>query len=259
MSENAQELVKVVAELLPDQGTALASRVGPEAMKKAQEIEAVLVPQFNASPLYAPLWQQFEAAPADTTPLLVGAVQMLLKADAALARRLDTLLAEYRQLAAPAASHTVNTGGGAYIGGNVSLSGGSFVGRDQRNVTITGNGNVMGDHSHATVTYTSGMGGDQAAALFAQALALARQQPVAVRDELEAAVETAQEETAQGEEADKRLLSKMLDVLLEKGPDILEVVIDAILNPAAAAGKGAKLLAKQAQEALARKQPGGAR
>jgi len=256
MSEKAEELVKVVAELLPNQGTALAEHVNPAALDKAREIKEVLVPQFNASPLYAQLWQQFEAAPADTTPLLVGAVQMLLNANAALASRLDTLLAEYRQIAVPAASQTVNTGGGAYIGGNVSLSGGSFVGRDQRNVTITGNGNVMGDHSHATVTYTSGMTGDQVAVLFAQALALARQQPAAVREDLEAAVETAQEETAKGEAADKGLLSKMLDVLLEKGPDILEVVIEAILNPAAAAGRGVKLLAKQAQEALAGKRSG---
>ncbi len=156
-------------------------------------------------------------------------------------------------------STVINTGGGAYIGGNVSLSGGSFVGRDQRNVTITGDGNVIGDHSRATVIKHSGMESDQVMALFARALALARQKPEPVREDLEVAVETVKEETEKGEAADKSLLSKMLDVLLEKGPDILEVVIEAILNPAAAAGKGAKLLAKQAQEVLAKKQPGGAR
>ncbi len=53
-------------------------------------------------------------------------------------------------------------------------------------------------------------------------LALAQQQqPEEVREEVEAAVEIAQEETAAGEDADKRLLSKALDVLLEKGPDIV--------------------------------------
>ena len=44
---------------------------------------------------------------------------------------------------------TVNTGGGAYIGGKVSTGGGKFVGRDA--VTIIGDGNVLGDHSRATV------------------------------------------------------------------------------------------------------------
>ena len=42
----------------------------------------------------------------------------------------------------------VNTGGGAYIGGDVKV-GQDFVGRDQ--IIITGDGNVVGDHSSATV------------------------------------------------------------------------------------------------------------
>jgi hypothetical protein len=46
-------------------------------------------------------------------------------------------------------STDVNTGGGAYVGGNITVSGGGFVGRDQ--IEITGNGNVIGDHSRATV------------------------------------------------------------------------------------------------------------
>jgi len=126
---------------------------------------------------------------------------------------------------------TVNTGGGAYVGGSVT-TGGDFVGRDK-------------------ITTTGGVPGDAVAQLFAQALALAQQQqPEDVREEVEAAVEIAQEETEAGEDADKRLLSKALDVLLERGPDILELVLNAILNPAAAAGKGAKMLANQAKSAL---------
>ena len=42
----------------------------------------------------------------------------------------------------------IDTGGGAYIGGDVK-AGGDFVGRDQ--VIITGDGNVVGDQSSATV------------------------------------------------------------------------------------------------------------
>jgi len=142
---------------------------------------------------------------------------------------------------------TINTGGGAYVGGSVT-AGGDFVGRDK--TTITGDGNVIGNNNCVSVTKSSGVSGDVVAQLFAQALALARQQPEAVREDVESAVETAQEETGAGEDADKRLLSKALDVLLEKGPDILELVLSAILNPAAAAGKGAKMLANQAKSAL---------
>ena len=43
---------------------------------------------------------------------------------------------------------SIDTGGGAYIGGDVK-AGGDFVGRDQ--VIITGDGNVVGDQSSATV------------------------------------------------------------------------------------------------------------
>lgn len=145
------------------------------------------------------------------------------------------------------ADTTVNTGGGAYVGGSVTASG-DFVGRDK--TTGTGDGNVSGDSNRVSVNKPVGMSGETVAQLFAQALALAQQQPADARDEIEAAVETAQEETAAGEDADKRLLNKALDVLLERGPDILELVLNAILNPAAAAGKGAKMLAKQARAAL---------
>lgn len=83
-------------------------------------------------------------------------------------------------------------------------------------------------------------------ALFDQALSLARQKPPQVREDLEAAVETVQEEAEASEDADKRLLNKALDMLLEERPDVLE----AVLNPAAAVGKGTQMLAKQAKKSL---------
>jgi len=132
----------------------------------------------------------------------------------------------------------------------MTVSGGDFVGRDK--IAITGDGNVVGDHSRATVIKRTGMAGDEVAMLFDRALALARRKPPEVREDLEAAVETAQEETQKGDAADKGLLNKALDVLLDKGPDILELVLDAILNPAAAAGKGARMLAKQARGTVRR-------
>jgi len=164
-----------------------------------------------------------------------------------LAGKLDELLLAYRQAVSSGVTTTINTGGGAYVGGSVT-TGGDFVGRDR--TMISGDGNVIGDGNRVAVTKSGGVPGDAVAQLFAQAQALAQQQPPVVREEVEAAVETAQEETEAGEEADKRLLSKALDVLLEKGPDILELVLNAILNPAAAAGKGAKMLANQAKSAL---------
>lgn len=45
-------------------------------------------------------------------------------------------------------SQSIDTGGGAYVGGDVKV-GRDFVGRDQ--ITIAGDGNVVGDQSSATV------------------------------------------------------------------------------------------------------------
>ncbi len=227
----AREIVEVVGELVLDDGAGLERERGPQALAVARRIEAALVPYVAANPGYAALWQQFRAAPRQQAPILAGLLQVVLSADAALARRMDDLLAQYRR-AAGASGTRVHTGGGAYISGSVSTGGGDFVGRDQ------------------TVVKHAGVGAEQVAALFEQALGLARQKPPPVREDLEAAVETAQEETGAGDDADKRLLSKALDVLLDKGPDVLEIVLDAILNPAAAAGKGAKMLAKQARRSL---------
>jgi hypothetical protein len=50
----------------------------------------------------------------------------------------------------------VDTGGGAFVGGNVHTAGGKFVGRDD--VTIIGDGNVVGDRSQATVIKQANQG-----------------------------------------------------------------------------------------------------
>jgi len=248
MSVKAQEIVNVLAEVVPEGGATLA----PAAREKAQVIQAEIVPRLEANPLTAQAWHGFQADPQSGAAILASALQLLLAADVALAQKLELLIAAYNQAARPTGgtTSTINTGGGAYIGGGVTTSGGDFVGRDK--VQITGDGNVVGDHSSATVIQQSN---DMAsvAAIFEKALTLAKQQPVEVREDVEAAVETAKEEAEKGEGADKSLLNKALDVLLDKGPDVLELVLDAILNPGTAAGKGAKMLAKQARGALEKK------
>ena len=151
----AQEIVEVVGELVPDDGVALEQAHGPQALAVAQQMQATLVPRLEGDPAYAPLWRAFRAAPLQQAPALAGVTQVLLAADAALARRLDALLEEYRQ-AKGASGTTIRTGGGAYVGGSVTVHGGDFVGRDKREVHITGDGNVVGDGSSATVVKRTG-------------------------------------------------------------------------------------------------------
>jgi len=242
----------VVGELVVDDGKTLGQHHGSHALAVARDMKTELASRLQEDEMHAMIWQQFRNTPEARASYLVTALEELLSADAALAQRLDALLEQY-QRATQTVDRQVNTGGGAYVGGSVSVEGGSFVGRDKRTVSITGDGNVIGDRSRATVTKRTGLGADEVQALFGQALKLARQKPPEVREDLEAAVETVQEEAEAGEEDDKRLLNKALDVLLEEGPDVLEIVLNAVLNPAAAAGKGARMLAKQAKKSLAKK------
>ena len=151
----AQEIVEVVGKLVPDDGVALDQAHGPQALAVARQMEAELVPCLEGDPAYAPLWWAFRAAPLQQAPALAGVLQVLLAADAALARRLDALLERYRQ-AKGASGTTIRTGGGAYVGGSVTVHGGDFVGRDKREVHITGDGNVVGDGSSATVVKRTG-------------------------------------------------------------------------------------------------------
>jgi hypothetical protein len=248
----AQEIIELIGELVVDDGKTLEQKHGSRALAVARGVETALASRLEDNPAYALIWQQFQSAPQQQAPALAGILQVLLSADSALAQRLDALLEQY-QRATQSADRQVDTGGGAYVGGSVSVEGGDFVGRDKRTVSITGDGNVVGDHSRATVTKRKGLGAEEVQALFDQALDLAHQKPPEVREDLEAAVETVQEEAEAGEDADKSLLNKALDVLLEEGPDVLEIVLEAVLNPAAAAGKGARMLAKRAKKSLAKK------
>lgn len=255
MTEQAEQIVNVLAEVVSDEGTTLRQRHGPAALATAEKIRGELVPRLKENTGYASLWQQFQADPVGQAEILAAIIKSVLDTNAALARRMNSLLDEFHR--ATGESKTVNTGGGAYVGGNVEVTNGDFVGRDKRTTTITGDGNVVGDHSSSSVVKRTGLGVDEVGALFDRAMELARQQPPEVREDLEAAVETVQEETEAGEAADKSLLNKALDVLLEEGPDVLEIVLEAVLNPAAAAGKGARMLAKQAQKSLAKKRKQG--
>ncbi len=259
MPTREQEIVEIIGTVAQDPGAALALPAGREA----RAIQEAVAETLAHHPDYRQNWTQFQARPEAHRPIMIGVLQVILAEDPALARRLEELLARYREALAAGRQETrtvtasgerniaaggdirdntvtmgdtIDTGGAAHVGGNVTVTHGDFVGRDQKKKMY------------------HGVQDETVARLFEHALDLARQQPPAVRDDVAAAVETVKEEI-ESEDADKRLLSKMLDLLLDKAPDILELVVEAILNPAAAAGKGARALAKQARAALQKQRP----
>ena len=241
MNTQEQEIITVVGELLPDDGASLAQQHGPQALTVAREMESALTPVLEANPAYAPLWQQFRADPQTLAPALAGVLQVLLAADAALARRLDALLAQYRQAARPATN--VNTGGGAYVGGSVTVERGDFVGRD--NINISGDGNVIGNNSRSTV-FKQSADPEALARAFGQIYAAVAAHPAtspADKADMKAELEEVEQELAKGEAADEDFLTRHLRNVGRMAPDILEVALATIASPVAGLGLVAKKVA----------------
>jgi len=125
----------------------------------------------------------------------------------------------------------VNTGGGAYIGGDVTIRGGGFVGRDQ--VTITGDGNVVGDHSRATVIKRTG-GRDLIARAFQRLYALlAARSDIFLEDkaDLRAELKDLEAEIGKGSRAREIALKRHFRNIGRISPDFLNLVLAAFLDP----------------------------
>ena len=124
----------------------------------------------------------------------------------------------------------IDTGGGAYIGGDVEVKDGDFVGRDQYK--------------------TVGLSGPEIAALFQPIYAAIEARPntpAQDRADMAAEVEEIQAEVAKGDEADEGFLARRLRNLKRMAPDILEVVLATLANPLAGLGKVAEKVAKKMQ------------
>ncbi|MFL7791007.1 MAG: CHAT domain-containing protein [Anaerolineae bacterium] len=139
----------------------------------------------------------------------------------------------------------VNTGGGAYIGGDVSV-GGDFVGRDQIShhevhgdqITVGdvsgGTGIAIGRGAQATVTQTQGLSGDEIAKLFQsvyQKIEARPEDPDVDKEEVTETVKKIEAEAAKGEEANPNKVERWLKTLGTMAPDILEVTAACLVNP----------------------------
>ncbi len=131
-------------------------------------------------------------------------------------------------------STVINTGGGAYIGGNVSTGGGAFVGRDQHNVTITGDGNVIGDHSRSTVIKSG-----QAQAMVTQvfqgfyvAVAVRPDLSSEDKEDLRADLESLAADLSSGRSVDEERLARQLRTIGRVDALTQSQVLGVLANPA---------------------------
>jgi hypothetical protein len=246
MTTEAEQIVKVLAEIVPDGGAAL----NPQALAHAQAIRGEVVPRLEANELTAQAWQTFQQSAQAAA--LIPAVQLLLGVDAALAARLDALLQAYQQAQQPVGKqetrtvtasgersvaiggdardnefnmgNRIDTGGGAYIGGGVTVSGGDFVGRDK----------IVQQATDAVAL----------AQAFGELYARIQQLPPAQRTQAQQEITTLQQEvTAQGEQVSESFVRERLRNLQRMAPDILDVVVATFANPVAGAGMVIKKIA----------------
>jgi hypothetical protein len=246
MTKQAEQIVNVLAEVVPDEGTTLKQRHGHAALSAAQKIQGEVAPRLKTKPMYTAAWEEFQQQPEAAAPMLETAIGMLLKADVALAQRLDSLLNKFRE--ATGESTTVNTGGGAYVGGGVKVTNGDFVGRDKRTTTITGDGNVVGDHSSSRVVKQQGADAAALARAFADFYTAVQQQPdLPPRDkaDVQAELEEVETELQKGEKANEGFIRRRLRNVQRMAPDIYDVVLTTFGNPIAGLGLVAKKIAEK--------------
>ncbi|MCL4300583.1 MAG: hypothetical protein KJ077_32905 [Anaerolineae bacterium] len=218
--------------------------------------------------------QRYLANPADHQASLREALVDLLKEDRGLVARLDALLARYEQAAKerpaqPGTSYKatlkgsgaiaqgpgakavgaggvmvggnvggrvvtgsqnriINTGGGMYNEGSINTGGGDFVGRDQ----------------------ITGITGAELAQLFQtvyQRIETRPADPNVDKEEVKETVQKIEQEAKKGEEANPTKVERWLKTLKEMAPDIGDVTIACLTNPAAGVAMVIKKIAEKAQ------------
>ena len=194
--------------------------------------------------MYDGIWREFRQEPEQAAPMLKTALDMLLGANAALAAQLETLLKAYRQ--ATGASTEINTGGGAYVGGNVEVQNGDFVGRDS--IRVAGDGTIFGDHGRATVIKQQGADATAIAQAFADLYTTVARQPDLAPDDkndIQAELQEVETEIKKGQSADEGFIRRRLRSIQSMAPDIYDVIITTFANPVAGLGMVAKKVAEK--------------
>lgn len=143
----------------------------------------------------------------------------------------------------------VNTGGAAYIRGNVTVGSGDFVARDKitygdevrgdkikgDKITIgnmTGNtGVAIGSHARNNTTVSTGTTSVALEQLFAPLLAFAQVAPPAERANVLAAVQTIQSEATRGAQADDRRLARAIEALVALLPAAAGILTFILQQP----------------------------
>ncbi|MGC1377585.1 MAG: phosphotransferase [Anaerolineales bacterium] len=149
----------------------------------------------------------------------------------------------------------VNTGGGAYIGGNLNLQNGDFVGRDKVDNSIkvgdisNSSGVAIGHGAQVNLTQNSGATLDEIARVFALIREKASQEKdSAKKEDALQAVDKLKAEAERGEQAEEGRVQRWFSFLAEASADAWDVAVASLSNPALGLGTAFRKIVQRAKE-----------
>jgi len=226
---DSEELAKVVSALLVPtlpyliRGARQAgTTIREEASKQAQRLWAVVKPKIDETPSGSSAAADVADAPEDLDAQAAFRLQLrkLLAQDPAFLEELSQVWRETGQAAGRGGKRVVTVGGG------VSSS-----------AVVAGDSNTLITGTQVTHNVQERMQGAEAPleVLFTLALSAVQSRepdPDVDREEIEQIVRRLQDEVARGEQANLARFDRWLRFLAEMAPDVLEVVVPRLLDPA---------------------------
>ncbi len=94
------EVVRVMRDYIEEDGARLEQTYGPEAVLAAADMKELLAERLTEESAYGALWERFEADPEAVGVELVGALEAMIEADPALAKRLNEFIEAFHQVQA---------------------------------------------------------------------------------------------------------------------------------------------------------------
>jgi hypothetical protein len=245
-----QTVVRILGQFMQDDEATLERRYGPQAVALAQELESMLAIRLREESPYATLWQQFESQPQTAAAGLTGALEALVEADPALARRLEAFVEEYHRLmgsseelrarrrmeeqelliagdvprptTAPADAYDV--GGGTYLYGNVG-AGRVSTAEDVRGVSDGYEGRLPVEGMELNIA--------EVASIFEPVEVALKTHPdisSAVEAQLKVELAEMQAQVARGDQAEVEKMVHHLHNIGRLAPDILEILLSRLTD-----------------------------
>ncbi len=250
---SVREVVRIVRSYLEDEGATLERRHGSQAVTVAQDLATLLETRLQEETAYISLWDQVEVQPQQTAMKLAGALEALVEADPALARRMEAFLDEYRRVIASVSpereaprrgtgTYTPPDGPGTYSEDGTYLYGNLRPGVTSR--SEVGEGELPA----AADVETAALDTSQVISLFQEMYVLVEEHEVpspAIKRKLRAKLERVATDIVAGEEEYETSMIDHLRAVERLSPPVYRVVIEKLAGPEASFAPAVQRVARR--------------